>query len=224
MKLSEEKAIVLFSGGQDSTTCLVSAMRVFKEVEAISFDYGQKHLVERTCAQQIARKLKVPLTYIDDLKLHYSSLVGETAEAQEKNKQVSTFVPARNYLFLGLAAAYAYSQDIKNIIIGVNQVDYSGYPDCRKESIKAVQQALRLCLDYPMLIIKTPFLTSTKAQIVQRGFEMLGKKKFNEIFALTHTCYKGKRPACGVCNACKIRLQGFREAGIPDPIEYEKQA
>jgi len=143
---------------------------------------------------------------IQDLDIEYDD---------EKNLP-TTFVPGRNILFLTIAAAYAYQKRIKHIITGVCQTDYSGYPDCRDATIKSLQATLKLGLEYD-IIIHTPLMWKTKAETIK----MMQKLGGLELYKYTHTCYKGERPACGECPACELRLKGFKEVGLVDPLEYK---
>ncbi len=214
------KAIVLLSGGQDSTTSLFWAKKMFKEIIAISFDYGQKHKIELNSAKKIAKLAKVS-HYVFKIKefeqLKYSALINKNIHLIKKdiiNKNLpSSFVPGRNILFLTIAASFAYTRKIKNIVIGVSQVDYSGYPDCRKNFIKAMEKALSLGMEFNFKIY-TPLINKTKKQVVLLAKDT-GALKYMK---WTHTCYNGIRPGCGRCPACKLRAKGFKEAGINDPM------
>jgi len=216
----KEKAVVLLSGGQDSTTSLFWAKKRFKEIIAISFDYGQRHRIELNSARKIAELAKMR-HYVIKIKefeqLKYSALLNKNMQLIQKDKinknLPASFVPGRNILFLTIAASFAYSKGIKNIIIGVSQVDYSGYPDCRKKFIKAMEKTLSLGLEYGFKIY-TPLINKNKKDIV-----LLAKRLgILQYLKWTHTCYKGIRPGCGRCPACKLRQKGFKEAGIKDPI------
>ena len=199
------------------------ATKQFGEVYSVSFDYGQRHRIELQCSKGLAslagvvEHFEIPISSL--AALEDSSLIGTSGNIKEPhrgNKDLpASFVPGRNYIFLGLAAAKAYQLGVHNIITGVCQTDFSGYPDCRDTSMKAVQEALYLCLDYP-IYIHTPLMWKTKAETVLL-MEELGKLDW---YAHTHTCYEGKKPPCGVCPACKLRIKGFEEAGIRDPL-YE---
>ena len=143
---------------------------------------------------------------IQDLEINYDEDTGLP----------TTFVPGRNILFLTIAAGYAYQKKIKHIVAGVCQTDYSGYPDCRDATIKSLQDTLKLGLDYD-ITIHTPLMFKTKAESIKLMQELGGF----DLFKYTHTCYKGERPACGECFACELRLNGFKKAGLKDPIEYK---
>jgi len=218
--INNRHAVVLHSGGQDSTTCLAWALKKFDRVQVISFDYGQRHKTELKAARTIAKKLKIKhetikLPIISELTKN--ALTDQTIKVEVgKNGQLpSTFVDGRNVLFLTTAAIYAKQRGIPNLVTGVCQTDYSGYPDCREDFIKSIQKTLRLAMEFPFKIY-TPLMHLTKADTVK----MMVKLKNIKLLKHSHTCYEGTRPACGKCPACKLRLKGFREAGIKDPIPY----
>ena len=218
MKLKQ--AIVLHSGGQDSTTCLAWALKKFEKVELISFDYGQRHKAELKATRIIAKKLnlkhatlKLPILQ----KLTKNALTDKSVKIKvgKKGELPSTFVDGRNALFLLTAAIYAKQKGIPNIVTGVCQTDFSGYPDCRADFIKSTQKTLQLAMDFPFKI-HTPLMNLTKGETVK----LIVKLKQLNLLKYTHTCYEGTRPACGKCPACELRLKGFKEAGIKDPITY----
>jgi 7-cyano-7-deazaguanine synthase len=214
------KAIVLFSGGQDSTTCLAQALADFPNaVEAVIIDYGQRHKIEITQAKKIAAKAKVPLHIITFpllSQLTPNSLTHSDIPIDHQNGQLpSTFVPGRNHFFISIAAVIAYQKKITHIYTGVCQTDYSGYPDCRQNFIESLQTTLSLAMEWPIQI-HTPLMYLTKAETIVL-MQKLGKLHW---YAETHTCYEGKRPACGKCPACLLRLQGFKESGVSDPLKY----
>lgn len=211
-----KKALVLHSGGQDSTTCLAWAMEKFDQIETVSFDYGQRHKVELQAAKRIAKKLKLKHTILKtDIfsQLGKNALTHKMKIAKGKNGLPTTFVPGRNIFFLTIAAAYAYSHGITDIVTGVCQTDYSGYPDCRDATIRSLEKTLSLGMDYN-LKIHTPLMFLTKAQTV----EMIDELGYFDLLKLTHTCYEGKAPPCGRCPACKLRAKGFKEAKKHDPL------
>lgn len=217
MKINSASAVVLLSGGQDSTTALGWALQEFKTVSAISFDYGQRHKIELECATKIAKRAGVPHRVID---LTMLSTLGQNAlisdakiEMNEDNGLPTTFVPGRNLLFVTVAAAAVYESRTPNIVIGVSQVDYSGYPDCRGNTIKSLQETIRLGMDFPF-VIHTPLINYDKKKTV----ELAVKLGVLDWLADSHTCYEGKRPPCGVCPACILRSRGFAAAGIADPL------
>ncbi|MCS6970873.1 MAG: 7-cyano-7-deazaguanine synthase QueC [Planctomycetota bacterium] len=220
--MTREPAIVVLSGGQDSTTCLAWALRRFAPVDAITFDYGQRHRIELACAAEIARRAGVrrhrvvAVPSLADLGRNALIDSGEAPAALGASGErglPNTFVPGRNVLFLTLAAAWAWQQGIHHLVIGVCQTDYSGYPDCRAETIAAVERALSLGLDWP-LSIHTPLMHLTKADSIRLAIA----EGAWEWLAYTHTCYDGAVPPCGVCAACRLRARGFAEAGVPDPL------
>jgi len=237
MQKINEKALVIFSGGQDSTTCLVWALKKFKKISAITFNYKQRHSIEIECAKNIIKilnsKKEVMIDWIYDkpiiehliVDISFLSNFLQTAmiqnleiEYDEETGLPTTFVPGRNILFLTVAAGYAYQQKIRHIVAGVCQTDYSGYPDCRDATIKSLQATLRLGLDYD-LIIHTPLMWKSKAEIIR----LMQKLGGFELYKYTHTCYNGERPACGECFACELRLAGFKMVGIKDPLEYKSR-
>ena len=214
------KALVLLSGGQDSTTCLFWAKTKFKDVETVSFDYGQRHRIELKSAKKIAALARVNNTVVNIKEfeaIKNSALLDASAKVGAKHKLnrklPATFVPGRNILFLTVAAALAYTKGIRDVVIGVSQVDYSGYPDCRGGFIRAMEKALSLGMEYPIKI-HTPLIHLDK-----KGTVLLAKKLGAlEYMAYTHTCYEGKNPPCGECPACKLRKKGFEEAALPPDI------
>lgn len=217
-----DKALVLLSGGQDSTTCLYWAMDRFgrDNVAAVSFDYGQRHGIELECARSIARGADIALTVLPIntfAALGGDALTDAEIEVASDNDPASglpnTFVPGRNLVFITYAAAHAWRQDIGNIVVGVAQTDYSGYPDCREETIEALQQAIRLGME-SKVVIHAPLMHLSKKQTV----ELVRDLGALDVMALTHTCYNGERPPCGHCAACELRARGFAEAGIDDPL------
>lgn len=227
-------AIVVFSGGQDSTTCLLWALKRFEEIIVLTFNYDQRHQVEIECAKKLINILNskqkhriqwLGENYIKEHKIipiSFLSTLLQTAMIQEtdiiyddETDLPTTFVPGRNILFLTIAAAYAYQHKIRHLITGVCQTDYSGYPDCRDATIKSLQATLHLGMDYD-IIIHTPLMWKSKAETIK----MMEKLGGIELYKYTHTCYKGQRPACGECFACQLRLKGFKEAGREDPLEY----
>lgn len=217
-----EKALVVLSGGQDSTTCLYWAIDRFgrDNVQTITFDYGQRHRIELDCAARVSEQASVPNTClpIDT----FSALGGDAltdrgitvgASASSGDDLPNTFVPGRNLVFLTFAAAFAYQRGITHLIAGVAQTDYSGYPDCRDETIRALQQTLQLGMESDV-VIHTPLMHLSKRETVELARDLGGLPAM----ALTHTCYNGQRPPCGNCPACELRSKGFAEAGIDDPL------
>lgn len=212
-------AICLTSGGQDSTTCLFWALQHFTPVLALGFDYGQRHRVELEAARVVCTMAGAPLTILPLMILRDlggSALIGRSEAIQASSAPEglpNTFVPGRNVLFLTAAAAFAYQRQMQHIIIGACQTDYSGYPDCREETIQALATALRLALDSP-IEIHTPLMHLTKAQSVNLAQEVGAM----EALSYSHTCYEGDFPPCGRCPACQLRARGFTEAGVADPL------
>lgn len=222
MTEGREKALVVLSGGQDSTTCLFWAIDRFgrDNVSTISFDYGQRHKIELECAARVAeyadvRNTRLPIDTFN--ALGGDALTDENIEVESRlcadRGLPNTFVPGRNLIFLTFAAAYAYQQGIGNLVTGVAQTDYSGYPDCRDETIRSLQQTLRAGMESD-IVIHTPLMHLTKRETVELVRD-LGELP---AMAFTHTCYNGKRPPCGACPACELRARGFAEAGIEDPL------
>jgi len=214
------KALVIFSGGQDSTTCLGYAMDTYDEVEAINFNYGQKHAVEIEQARQICKHFNVKLTEIDISFL--GSIVesaltdhGDVTKTHPKNSNLpASFVPNRNALFITLSHAFAQKIDAKVLIGGMCQTDYSGYPDCRREFIDLIEVALNNGSD-ANVSIETPLMFLTKAQT----FKLANYHGvLEQVVELSHTCYNGNRTlkhdwgyGCGTCPACELRAKGWSE-------------
>lgn len=220
-----KKAIVLLSGGLDSTTALYLAKNQgFDELYAITFLYGQKHDKELKSAQAVAKAVGVKEHKIVNLLLnqwHGCSLTDPDMEVKngdaERTDIPDTYVPARNMVFLSVAASWADALDITDIFIGVSEVDYSGYVDCREEFIKAMEQAVNLgtvlgAEKKQHITIHAPFMHMTKAEEVKLG-EQLGVD-----FGLTWTCYRGGDKPCGTCDSCLLRAKAFEEAGVTDPL------
>lgn len=210
--MTNDKALVIFSGGQDSTTCLFWGKQNFKEIHAISFDYGQRHKIELESAKSIAAKAQVPISVfkIDLISQLTSNALTSQELSVEKEKPAdrppNTLVEGRNMLFLTYAAIYAKSKGIHHLITGVGQADYSGYPDCRNDFIISLNQTLNLSMDY-QYEIHTPLMWKNKAEIWQLSDE-LGVMDIvrNE----TVTCYNGVKGAgCGECPSCKLRNRGL---------------
>lgn len=207
------KAVVIFSGGQDSTTCLFQAIADYgkENVEVITFQYGQRHAIELEKAQWIAQDLGIKQTLIDTSVIKaitHNALMDEQAKIEQKNNEIpNTFVDGRNALFLLYAAIYAKGQGIQDIITGVCETDFSGYPDCRDVFIKSMNVTLNLAMDYPFTI-KTPLMYLTKAQTWQLADE-LGVLDY--VRHHTHTCYEGVEGGCGQCPSCRLRDQGLSE-------------
>ena len=228
----KNKAVVLLSGGLDSTTTLAIAKNQGFEVYALSFDYGQRHRVELEQAQIIAQKFQVAdhqIMTIDLRQFGGSALtdsidVPTNRDEEEMSSEIPiTYVPARNTIFLSFCLAYAEVKKVRNIFLGVNAVDYSGYPDCRPEFILAFETLANLATKAGVegkekLKIHTPLIQFTKADIIRRGIEL------GVDYSLTLSCYNPREEgtACGVCDSCLLRLKGFSQAGLKDPVEYSK--
>ena len=217
-----KKSLVVLSGGQDSTTCLYWAIDRFGRdlVETVSFDYGQRHRVELDCAQKVAAIAGVPhlvLPINTFTALGGNALtdarIGVEAEPDPDTPLPNTFVPGRNLIFLTFAAAYAATRNIAHLVTGVAQTDYSGYPDCRQETMQALERALRLGLVAP-ITLHTPLMFKSKSETVVMARELGAMAAL----AFSHTCYNGSIPPCGGCAACRIRARGFAEAGVVDPL------
>ena len=220
-----KKAIVLLSGGLDSTTALYFAKsQGFDELYAITFLYGKKPDKELKSAQEVAKTVGVKEHKIVNLLLnqwHGCSLTDPDMDVKDGNAErqdiPDTYVPARNMVFLSVAASWADALDITDIFIGVSEVDYSGYVDCREEFIKAMEQAVNLgtvlgAEKKQHITIHAPFMHMTKADEVKLG-ERLGVD-----FGLTWTCYRGGDKPCGTCDSCLLRAKAFAEAGVEDPL------
>ena len=211
--MHNEQVLVVFSGGQDSTTCLIQAVQTYgrANVQAVTFQYGQRHAVELERARWIAEDLNVVQTVIDlSLMKHitHNALMDDTAEIQTASNGVpNTFVDGRNALFLLYAAIYAKSRNIKHIITGVCETDFSGYPDCRDVFVKSMNVTLNLAMDYAFQI-HTPLMYLTKAQTWALA-DRLGCLDY--IREHTHTCYLGITGGCGECPSCVLRERGLAE-------------
>ncbi len=221
-------ALVLFSGGQDSTTCLAYALARYERVETIAFDYRQRHSVELQARLVVLQQLRVQFPHwagklgqdhLLDLAVlgavSETSLTRQTAFKMESSGLPNTFVPGRNLLFLTLAAALAYRRDLQVIVTGVCETDFSGYPDCRDDTMKAMQLALSLGMDKRFLI-ETPLMWIDKAATWTMAHDVGGDPLVDLIVEHTHTCYLGDRSrrhvwgyGCGQCPACELRANGF---------------
>lgn len=215
-----KKALVVLSGGQDSTTCLWWAIDKFgqENVSALTFDYGQRHRIELECAGQVASlagvsQAELPIDTFAALGGNSLTDIRIDVEGKPAGDLPNTFVPGRNLVFLTYAAAYAWPRGIGNIVTGVAQTDYSGYPDCRAETIAALEKTICLGMEYDFTI-HTPLMNLSKKETVMLA-KSLGAI---DAMAHTHTCYEGQRPPCGTCPSCLLRAKGFAEAGIPDPL------
>lgn len=222
-----EKAVVLLSGGLDSCTCMAVAKSKGYDVYPISFNYHQRHSIELEGAKKIAAFYGVKRHLIIETNMDAiggSALTDKKIEVPEgdthRTDVPDTYVPARNLIFLSYAVGYAEVLGASHVYIGVNSVDYSGYPDCRPEFIQRFQElsdyaTTATAVKGKHITIETPLQNLSKAEIVKLGVKLGAPYKF------THSCYKGGEKACGVCDSCKLRLEGFRDAGVEDPIAYE---
>lgn len=208
--LKNEKAVVVFSGGQDSTTCLFWAKKQFAEVETVTFDYGQRHKYEIECAAQIAQEQGVQQTILDMSLLNQLAPNALTRSdmdiADGDNGVPNTFVDGRNHLFLSFAAVLAKQKGARHLVTGVCETDFSGYPDCRDSFIKALNVTLNLAMDYPF-VIHTPLMWLDKADTWELADQM---GELDYIRQNTLTCYNGiKGDGCGECPACQLRKAGL---------------
>ena len=224
------KALVLFSGGQDSTTCLAWALERYEHVESIGFDYGQRHRIELECRLNILQEVRnrfpnwakrLGEDHVLDLKLlgqiSDTAMTAEKTIEFEKNGLPNTFVPGRNLLFLTFAATIAYRRGLTVLVGGMCETDYSGYPDCRDNTLKATQVALSLGMDAPV-IIETPLMWLDKAQTWRLAENLGGQDFVSLIQEESHTCYLGTRQqkhewgyGCGTCPACELRKTGYEQ-------------
>jgi 7-cyano-7-deazaguanine synthase len=221
-------ALVLFSGGQDSATCLAWALDRYQHVETIGFDYGQRHAVELECRRDVLSLLRADFPdWADKLGADHMldlSVLGEISDTaltagktieMEHSGLPNTFVPGRNLLFFTLAAAVAYRRGLQALVGGMCETDYSGYPDCRNDTLKALQSAIGLGMDQS-LVIETPLMWIDKAATWHMAAELGGIQLVNLIRTATHTCYLGDRASlsdwgygCGECPACELRKNGY---------------
>jgi 7-cyano-7-deazaguanine synthase len=227
-----QAAVVLLSGGLDSATTAAIARSEGYRVFALSVDYGQRHRFELEAARRVAKSLGVERHVVASVGLDQfggSALTDDLAvPLDRKDDEISdgipiTYVPARNTVFLSLALGYAEVVGAADLFIGVNAIDYSGYPDCRPEFIKAFENLANFATKAGVegslrFRIHTPLIEMTKAQIIKRGTEL------GVDYGLTHSCYSpnAAKVSCGRCDACQLRLKGFQDAGIADPIEYQR--
>jgi 7-cyano-7-deazaguanine synthase len=227
MAIDNDAALVLFSGGQDSTTCLAWALDRFARVETVGFDYGQRHAVELACRPPVLRALAGFPAWAARLKddhmidLSVLGAISDTAltrdvEIEMREKSLpNTFVPGRNILFLTFAACVAYRRGLKHIVGGMCETDYSGYPDCRDDTIKALQAAINLGME-ARFVLHTPLMFIDKAATWAMAERLGGAKLVDLIVEHTHSCYEGDRTqrhvwgyGCGVCPACQLRAAGY---------------
>lgn len=226
--MSASHALVLFSGGQDSTTCLAWALERYERVETVGFDYRQRHRVELDCRAPILAALRsrfpawAPRLAQDHLldlavlpQLGASALTSEAEIATQQSGLPNTFVPGRNIVFFALAAALAYRRGIRTLVGGMCETDFSGYPDCRDDTVKALQVALGLGMD-TRFVLETPLMRLDKAATWKLAEALGGEPLLDLIRENTHTCYLGDRKhshewgyGCGRCPACKLRSEGY---------------
>ena len=223
------KAVCLLSGGLDSSTvCYIAKSQGYK-IYTLTFDYGQRHVKEIESAKKISKEvnaiehkiLKINLDQIGGSALTDDIEVPKSDSVEEISEEIPiTYVPMRNTILLSFAAAYAEVIKADAIFIGVTAVDYSGYPDCRPEYIKAMQETIKLgsklgVTGEKIIKIETPIINKTKFEIIQEGM------KLGIPYEHTWSCYSGEKKACGKCDSCLLRLKGFEEAGFVDPIDYQ---
>lgn len=225
-----KKAVILLSGGLDSTTVLAIAHAEGYELHSLAFDYGQRHQREVEAASAVARHygvtqqktVKIDLRAFGGSALTADIAVPHARSLEEMAQDIPiTYVPARNTIFLSFALAYAEVHGANDIFLGINAIDYSGYPDCRPEYLEAYEHMANLATrattqDGRAIHIHAPLLRMSKAEIVRKGTEL------GVPYELTWSCYEGGERACGTCDSCLLRLNGFAEAGLRDPIAYEQ--
>lgn len=224
------RALVLFSGGQDSATCLAWALDRFTHVETVGFDYGQRHLVELSCRQVFMQRLRelrpdwsirLGADHMLDVgllaQISQSAMTEDRAIEMQANGLPNTFVPGRNLLFLTLAATLAYRRELTVLVGGMCETDYSGYPDCRDDTLKSLQVTLGLGMDTRM-VIETPLMWLDKARTWELAHQLGGDHLVSLIETDTHTCYLGDRTeqhswgyGCGTCPACELRRNGHEQ-------------
>ena len=227
-----KRAVVLLSGGVDSTTTLAIVIAEGYEAYALSFNYGQRHQSEMEAARRVAKSLgaKEHCVAKMDLRVFGGSALTDDLDVPKQRSETDighgipiTYVPARNTIFLAYALAWAEVIQARDIFLGVNAIDYSGYPDCRPEFIEAFEKLADLGtkagVEGERFQIHTPLIKFSKAEIISKAVDL------NVDFSLTHSCYDPSPEglACGECDSCLLRLKGFREAGIEDPIRYAKK-
>jgi len=228
-KLADDRALVLFSGGQDSTTCLAWALDSYACVETIGFTYGQRHAVEMDCRAPVRDALaaldarwgaRLGEDHVVDAgvigEISDTALTRERAIVIEQTGLPSTFVPGRNLIFLTLAAAVAYRRGLRNIVGGMGEADYSGYPDCRDDTVRAMQTALNLGMETDF-VLHTPLMRCDKKAVWALAHRLGGDALVEIVVERTHSCYMGDRRTrhgwgygCGACPACELRANGFR--------------
>ena len=230
MTATDDGALVLFSGGQDSTVCLAHALDGFARVETVGFDYGQRHAVELACRLRVRAEIasafpawgaRLGLDHVLDIRSF--GAIGDTALTSSAEIQMlasglpSTFVPGRNLVFFTYAAALGYRRGLHSLVGGMCETDYSGYPDCRDATLRALEQAIRLGTEVPF-VIDTPLMWLSKAETWELAHKLGGDALTDLIIEHTHTCYRGERGkrhawgyGCGACPACELRAKGFEQ-------------
>ena len=222
---NSKKAVVLFSGGLDSTTVLVYAMKQGYDVYPLTFSYGQRHAIEIKQSERTLEKYgltpRQTVFSIDLTPFVNCSLINKNLEVPEfaENRIPSTYVPSRNIIFLSIASGMAETLGAEKIFIGVNSVDYSGYPDCRPEFIDAFNKTIAVGTKQGVesgIKVEAPILNMSKKEIIELGMSL------GVDYSLTHSCYNPTTYglSCGVCDSCRLRLEGFRQAGFEDPLKY----
>ena len=220
-----KKAVVLFSGGLDSTTVLVYAMKQGYDVYPLTFSYGQRHAIEIKQSERTLEKYgllnRQTVFSIDLTPFVNCSLINKNLEVPEfaENRIPSTYVPSRNLIFLSVASGFAETLGAEKIFIGVNSVDYSGYPDCRPEFVDAFNKTIAVGTKQGVesgIKVEAPILNMSKKEIIELGMSL------GVDYSLTHSCYNPTPDglSCGVCDSCRLRLEGFRQAGFEDPLKY----
>jgi 7-cyano-7-deazaguanine synthase len=222
-----KKAVVLLSGGIDSSTVLAIAKSMEYEIHALTLIYGQRHKREIESARMVAkffgieehRIMELPAGLFSASSLTYDSDIPIDSDIDHMNRIPTTYVPARNLVFLSIAVSWAEAIEADDIFIGVTAVDYSGYPDCRPEFIEAFSKAQNLATKRGIsgnpIGIRTPIIGMSKSEIILAGI------KLGLDYGLTWSCYSGGERPCGRCDTCQYRLKGFKDAGMKDPLEYE---